>query len=273
MAEAGGSQGPPQGAMLAVQAPLDELENLVKTSSRKVVLANHNSPSRGVLSGPTEAIVEIEKKCRQKKINAMRLPVSAAFHSEQVKSAGRPFQLALEKIPITPTPVAVFSNTTATSYPAEANEIRTLLGNHLARPVDFVGEIENLYATGMRTFVEIGPKSILTGLISDILRDRDVNTWALDAAAGKAYGIADLAKLLARLGSLGYPVALPKWENTRSSIRKSRMNVLLSGTNYREQRTDVRGQTTEVRRQTTEDRSQRTEVRGQKTEDRRQTDE
>jgi acyl transferase domain-containing protein len=240
MAEAGGSQGPPQGAMLAVQAPLDELKNLVATSNRKVVLANHNSPSQGVLSGPTTAIVEIEKKCRQKKINAMRLPVSAAFHSEQVKSAGRPFQLALEKIPITPTPVAVFSNTSATAYPAEANEIRTLLGNHLTRPVDFVGEIENLYATGMRTFVEIGPKSVLTGLISDILRDRDVNAWALDAAAGKAYGIADLARLLARLGSLGYPVALPKWENTRSSIRKSRMNVLLSGTNYREQRTEAR---------------------------------
>ncbi|MBW2335384.1 MAG: acyltransferase domain-containing protein [Deltaproteobacteria bacterium] len=239
MAEAGGSQGPSQGAMLAVQAPLDELKNLVATSNRKVILANHNSPSQGVLSGPIAAIVEIEKKCRQKKINAMRLPVSAAFHSEQVKSAGRPFQLALEKIPITPTPVAVFSNTTATAYPAEANEIRTLLGNHLTRPVDFVGEIENLYATGMRTFVEIGPKSVLTGLITDILRDRDVNAWALDATAGKAYGIADLARLLARLGSLGYPVALPKWENTRSSIRKSRMNVLLSGTNYREQRTEA----------------------------------
>ncbi len=125
--------------------------------------------------------------------------------------------------------------------------------------MDFVGEIENLYATGMRTFVEIGPKSVLTGLIADILRDRDVNAWALDAAAGKAYGIADLARLLARLGSLGYPVALPKWENTRSSIRKSRMNVLLSGTNYREQRT-------EDRRQTTGGRAQRTEVRGQKTE-------
>ena len=67
MAEAGGSQGPPQGAMLAVQAPLDELKNLVAISNLKVVLANHNSPSQGVLSGPTAAIVEIEKKCRQKK--------------------------------------------------------------------------------------------------------------------------------------------------------------------------------------------------------------
>ena len=106
--------------------------------------------------------------------------------------------------------------------------------------MDFVSEIENLYATGVRTFVEIGPKSVLTGLIPAILQDRDINAWALDASAGKSYGITDLAKLLGRLASLGYPVALPEWENTRPTARKSRMNVLLSGANYRTQRTEAR---------------------------------
>ena len=235
MDEAGGNQDPPNGAMLAVQTPLEDLENLLRNSSPEVVLANRNSPNQGVLSGPAPAILEIEKKCIQQKINAMRLPVSAAFHSDQVKNAARPFHLALKKIAVNPTAVSVFSNTTGKAYPDDASAIRSLLGNHLSRPVDFVSEIENLYATGVRTFVEIGPKSALTGLISAILQKRDINAWALDASAGKKYGIADLARLLGSLASLGYPVALPKWENTRPAARKSRMNVLLSGANYKEQ--------------------------------------
>ena len=50
----------------AVQAPLDDLENLLENSRSEVVLANRNSPSQGVFSGPTAAILEIEKICRQK---------------------------------------------------------------------------------------------------------------------------------------------------------------------------------------------------------------
>ena len=247
MADAGGNHDPPDGAMLAVFAPLNDLEDLLETSNLEVVLANRNSPGQGVLSGPAAAIAEIEKICKQKKINAIRLPVSAAFHSDLVKTAGRPFRLALKKVAVNPTAISVFSNTTGQAYPPDASETRSLLGSHLTRPVDFVSEIENLYATGVRTFVEIGPKSVLTGLISAILQDRDVNAWALDASAGKRYGIADLARLLGRLASLGYPVALPEWENAHSTVRKSRMSVLLNGTNYRGHKTPELGMRTRRR--------------------------
>jgi acyl transferase domain-containing protein/NAD(P)-dependent dehydrogenase (short-subunit alcohol dehydrogenase family) len=253
MADAGGNHDQPEGAMLAVQAPLDKLDELIENSNPEVVLANRNSPTQGVLSGPTAAIADIENKCKQRKFNAVRLPVSAAFHSDQIKKAGRPFHKALTRVAVKPTNIRVFSNTTAKAYPADPDAVRTLLGKQLTRPVDFVSEIENLYADGVRTFIEIGPKSVLTGLISAILPNRDINTWALDASGGKRYGIADLARLLGRLAALGYPVAMTNWENTLAIGRKSRMNVLLSGTNYRQQRT--------------EDRSQRTEVSGKKTED------
>ncbi len=257
MADAGAGQNSPDGAMLAVQAPLEELEDLLENSGRGVVLANRNSPRQGVVSGPTAAIAEFEKICRQKNIHSVRLPVAAAFHSDQVKSAGRPFQNALKKVAMRPTAISVFSNTTGKAYPTEATAVKSLLGNHLARPVDFVSEIENLYADGVRTFVEIGPKSVLTGLISAILPNRDVNAWALDASGGKRYGISDLARLLGRLSSLGYPVALTAWEKTDATVRKSRMNVFLSGTNYRKQKTEDSGQATAVRKQMMADSLQR----------------
>ena len=283
--------------MLAVQAPLTEIEALVAESNQKVVLANRNSPDQGVLSGSTAAIQEIEKVCKTRKIKAIRLPVSAAFHSEQLNSAVGPLQNALKKVSIKPTAVDVFSNTTANAYPADPAAVCALLSDQLIRPVDFVNEIENMYSAGCRTFVEIGPKSVLTGLISATLQDRQFEATALDASAGKAYGVADLARLIGRLAALGYPVSLTQWENPISSNRKSRMNVLLKGTNFKNrktedrrqrqrrlkaeggmrkvelqrtegQKTDVRSQKAEVRGQRSEVRGQAIEVKGQKTEDR-----
>ena len=98
MAAAGANHHAPKGAMLAVQAPLEELEALIEDSGRKLVIANHNSPSQGVLSGTISAIIDIEKICRNKKIKAVRLPVSTAFHSELVKDAAQPFSDILEEV-------------------------------------------------------------------------------------------------------------------------------------------------------------------------------
>jgi acyl transferase domain-containing protein/NAD(P)-dependent dehydrogenase (short-subunit alcohol dehydrogenase family) len=234
MAAAGARQNSTGGAMLAVKAPLTEIEALIAQPGLNVILANLNSPNQGVLSGPTDAIIAIEKICRKQKISAVRLPVSAAFHSQQVKSAVQPFLNDLRRIEISPTTIDVFSNTTGMAYPADPDKARILLGEHLMQPVNFVNEIENLYQSGVRTFVEIGPKSILTGLIATILQDRDHAAAALDASGGKAYGITDLARLLARLAALGYPVTLSKWENPLRVPRKAHMNVLLSGSNFRD---------------------------------------
>ena len=236
MAAAGQDAQSSPGAMLAVKAPLDELEALVGTSAQKVILANRNSPTQGVLSGTESAINDIEKICRANNFHTIRLPVSTAFHSNLVEDAARPFRDVLNKVAVNPTEVPVFSNTSAKRYPSDPDEVRALLGNQLAQPVDFLGEIEGLFNAGVRTFVEIGPKSVLTGLISAILQGRDFSAMSLDATITQGSGVADLARLLCRLAALGYPLALTDWEKPIGSVRKSRMNIPLSGTNYREQK-------------------------------------
>ena len=282
MDAAGSSRDAHGGSMLAVQAPLADIEELVAASGGKIVLANRNSPSQGVVSGPTGDILEFENQCKARKIRAVRLPVSAAFHSEQIESAVQPFREALKKVEIKPTAVKVFSNTTAGVYPSDPDQVRSLLAEQLIRPVDFVNEIKHLYDSGVRTFVEIGPKSVLSGLISRILENLPFETAALDGSSGKSSGISDLAGLLCRLAALGYPVNLSKWENPALSIRKSHMNVLLNGANYNTKKTEDRrraiedsgqrtegiGQKTAVREQGTEAGSLKTKNRGLRTEDR-----
>ncbi|MDJ0817288.1 MAG: SDR family NAD(P)-dependent oxidoreductase [Desulfobacterales bacterium] len=274
MAAAGGDQDSPQGAMLAVQAPLDEIETLLADSKRNIVLANRNSPAQGVLSGATADIREIEQICKSRNFGVVRLPVSAAFHSQQLKGAVQPFFKALQKVLIDPSAIDVFSNTTAVSYPVDPESARNLLSQQLVHPVNFAGEIDQMYEAGIRTFVEIGPKAVLTGLISANLQDRQFEAIAMDGSKGKANGISDLAHLLCRLAALGYPLKLTNWENPSPLARKSRMQVFLNGANYvnpNDQKTEDRSHRTEDRNQRTEDRNQRTEDRGQKTEDRGQT--
>ena len=225
-----------KGTMMAVHAPLDQLDTLVETSIPDVVLANRNSPNQGILSGSIEAISEGERVCKAQGFRTTRLPVSAAFHSSFVRAAQKPFRKILDTIDIHPGEIPVFSNTTGMSYPSASDAVRDLLGAHLLSPVNFVEEIENLYSEGVRTFLEVGPRTVLTHLVKTILGDRDGQAIALDRSSGKTSAIGDLANCLCHLASLGYPVDLRRWEASASPgiHRENKMSIPITGANYRQ---------------------------------------
>jgi len=222
------------GAMLAVKAPIGKLDALIRESNLDVILANRNSPVQGVLSGPADAIIAAEKICRKNKFRAIRLPVSTAFHSQLVKDAQKPFMKALEKVDLQRPGIPVFSNTSALPYPDKPDETAGLLGRQILCPVDFIGVITNMYDSGVRTFVEVGPKTVLTSLVKAILKGREFTAIALDASSGKLSGIGDLARALGHLAALGYPVKLDQWEeNSGRPSRKKLMNLPISGANLK----------------------------------------
>jgi acyl transferase domain-containing protein/NAD(P)-dependent dehydrogenase (short-subunit alcohol dehydrogenase family)/acyl carrier protein len=276
MAQAGQSDGQNKGGMLAVQAPLNEIESLIKTANLKVVLANRNGPVQGVLSGPIDVLDRAEEKCRAHGFKTMRLPVSAAFHSKLVKEAQKPLSQAIKSIDIKEADIPVFSNTTGKPYPSEPEKAKQLLADHLLSPVNFLDEIKQLYTMGVRTFVEVGPKSVLTGLVKSILKDLQFTAVSLDSTMGKPSGIADLAKTLSLLASLGHNVNLAAWNPGVKDAKKQQMSILLSGANYknrgsggRVQRSEVGSRKSGVGSQKLEVRGQRPEVRDQKSEDKK----
>ena len=235
MAEAGAGAGD-AGAMLAVAAPLQELSLVVEGLAGGVVLANRNSPGQGVLSGPATAIEAADRACREKGWKTVHLPVAAAFHSHLVADAQGPFQQVVDQVHWTPGPVPVMSNTQGAAYPRDVQAAKSLLGRQLAQPVDFVSNIENLYALGIRTFVEVGPKAVLSRLVAAILQGREFACVPVDGSAGRRFGLIDLADALARLAALGYGVRLDRWEKPLPAPRTARMRIPLSGANYRNPR-------------------------------------
>src|SRR5690606_2292604 len=115
---------------------------------------------------------------------------------------------------------------------------RALLADQLAKPVHFSDTIEHLYSAGVRTFVEVGPKAVLTGLVGRILADRPHVAVALDASQGKRNGAADLARVLAQVATWGHAVTLTAWDDAfvppPAEPGRKRMTIPVGGANIYE---------------------------------------
>jgi len=231
-----------KGSMLAVSAPLVEVERMLEEEKLDLVVANCNAPTQAVLSGPSAEIARAVTICSSRKLTCKQLPVAAAFHSTLVADAAEPLLAALASIPFHAGSIPVYSNTTAAEYPAAAAKARKLLAGQLARPVEFVAEIEAMHVAGVRTFVEVGPGSRLSGLVKAILGEHRHTVVALDASGGKRSGMVDLARCLAQLAVLGHPLQLTRWDEgfqppTLAAGKKPAMTIPLCGANYVKPRT------------------------------------
>ncbi|MCF6248780.1 MAG: acyltransferase domain-containing protein, partial [Desulfobacula sp.] len=230
MAVAGKKEGD-SGSMLAVQAKLSFIEKLIADENLDLVLANKNSHSQGILSGDSKEILRAKKLCKKKKIRAVELPVAAAFHSKLVKDAARPFTKDVDCISFSPTRIDVLSNTTGKPYGRKKNEIKHMLGNQLANPVLFLDNIEQMVENKVSTFVEVGPKAVLTGLVKSILKDTDINAVALDDPSKKWSGTENLAHVLCLVSVNGFNVDLTQWEDAAQKPLIKKMRIPLTGAN------------------------------------------
>ncbi|MBI3828689.1 MAG: SDR family NAD(P)-dependent oxidoreductase [Planctomycetes bacterium] len=238
MAEAGEGAGD-HGAMLAVQAPLEAVQQALAEEKIDAVLANKNAPQQWVLSGATAEIEKAAAAFGRRNLRATRLPVSAAFHSPLMSAAEGPFRAALNATNFEAPKIPVYANRTGQPYPADAAQARELLATHLTNPVEFLASIQALHAAGMRTFVEVGAGARLTGLVKAILGDADYLALYLNGSNGKGSGEADLARVLAVLAARGHALDLSKWDeghSPRDAKAAPALTIPICGANYRKPR-------------------------------------
>ena len=86
-----------EGAMAAVmKLPADDVESLCAEVDGYVVCANYNSPAQTVVSGEAGAVDALVKLCKERKVRAMKLPVSAPFHCKLMEPAADDVAAAME---------------------------------------------------------------------------------------------------------------------------------------------------------------------------------
>jgi malonyl CoA-acyl carrier protein transacylase len=133
-------------------------------------VANFNSPTQTVLSGPT---IDIKRAAASFEAAGARmympLQVSAAFHSRYMAESARQFADFLAPIPFKSLQTPVIANVTGRPYPVGAHEsIKATLVQQIAQSVLWTQSVRYLLEQGAGPFVEIGPGNVLTRLVQEI---------------------------------------------------------------------------------------------------------
>jgi [acyl-carrier-protein] S-malonyltransferase len=169
------------GSMAAILGLEDEV---VETLCRRILgvwPANYNCPGQIVVSGEDPAVEECCSEAeREGARRTVKLQVSGAFHSPLVAKAAERLRPALDRVRFSE-PVAPFMSTvTAKIEPVQ--RLSTLLVDQLTAPVKFTQAASSLARDGVKTFVEVGPGNVLTGLLKRI--DRSVKAIPVSSVAG-----------------------------------------------------------------------------------------
>jgi [acyl-carrier-protein] S-malonyltransferase len=139
-----------------------------------VQLANYNSPGQIVISGHKEALGRALELARERGAKrAIPLAVSIASHSPLMQIAAESFASVVAQVDFHRPRIPVVANVTAAPITTVA-AIREELVEQLTSTVRWVESVQYMIAQGVTTFVEVGPKNVLTGLIRRI--DRSVQT-------------------------------------------------------------------------------------------------
>ena len=157
------------GSMAAIiKLPTETIEEVCASCSGLVIPANYNSEGQVVISGEAEAVAEACKKMMEAGAKrALPLPVSGAFHSPLMEPARLELAEAIDKTPFQAPACPVYQNVTALPS-SDPEVIKANLLKQLTSPVRWTQTVQNMVADGADYFLEIGPGTVLQGLVGRI---------------------------------------------------------------------------------------------------------
>ena len=159
------------GAMSAIlKLAIAEVHDIVAAASKEgvVVAANHNSEMQIVISGEAAGVEAASTLAGERGGRAIALPVSGAWHSPLVAAAVPDFEKAMEKATFSSPSGKIFFNVTAAPE-TDAIAIQSIMSRQIASLVKWYDIILTMHQQGVTTFIEVGAKKVLSGLLKKIL--------------------------------------------------------------------------------------------------------
>ena len=157
------------GTMAAIiKLPTETIEEICASCTGIVIPANYNCDGQIVISGEAEAVAEACAKMKEAGAKrALPLAVSGAFHSPLMEPARLELAEAIDKTPFRAPVCPVYQNVTALPS-TDPDVIKDNLLRQLTSPVRWTQTVENMVADGADYFLEIGPGTVLQGLVGRI---------------------------------------------------------------------------------------------------------
>ena len=148
-------------------------EVLERLGVNSLDVANDNTPTQQVLSGPTQELERVAPELRAAGAQVIPLKVSAAFHSRYMRPAREAFAAFLREFSFAPLRFPVISN--AEALPYEDTRLPELLARQIDSPVRWTQSVRYVLGLGEQEFVEVGHGQVLTGLIRQIRQQTPVS--------------------------------------------------------------------------------------------------
>ena len=157
------------GTMAAIIGlPTEKVEEICGSIEGVVIPANYNCDGQIVISGEKEAVLAACEACKQAGAKrALPLAVSGAFHSPLMEPARAELAKAIEATLIKAPRCPIYQNVTAAAETDPACIKENLL-KQLTSPVRWTQSIKNMIAAGADEFTELGPGTVLQGLVKRI---------------------------------------------------------------------------------------------------------
>ncbi|KZM71906.1 type I polyketide synthase [Nocardia terpenica] len=158
-------------AFAVIGAPADRVLAALE-DRQEIVLSHDNAPNQSMVCGPKPIVEEFVRWFRARKVLGHVLPFQSGFHTPMLEPYLDPVRRIARHLETLPPSVPVWSATTVSPYPSDADDIRELFFRHLLEPVRFRPLIEAMYAAGFRAFIQVGTGQ-LGSLIGDTLHGKD----------------------------------------------------------------------------------------------------
>jgi len=164
----------PGGMRAVLGLYIEEIEEIIAEclSGGVVTAANHNTSQQIVISGSVEGLDAVTEKAVEREAKVIPLNVSVANHSPLVAGAVPDFSDFMDGIvfkePQTPLYFNVSGNTEN-----DSGRIKAMMAKQIASRVRWFEIIQSMIADGVDTFIEVGPKAILTGMMRKIVSKKD----------------------------------------------------------------------------------------------------
>jgi malonyl CoA-acyl carrier protein transacylase len=163
----------PEVTLLAIGAGKALVEQIAETAAGgSVAIAMDNCPHQCIAVGPTPDLSRVESALLSQGVVCERLPFRRPYHTAMFEPWMEPYRQLFAPVAFVAPSTSVFSCTTAQPFPPDGDAIRDLAVNQWVSPVEFTRTIEAMYASGVRLFVEAGPRGNLSAFTEDILRGK-----------------------------------------------------------------------------------------------------
>jgi amino acid adenylation domain-containing protein len=209
-----------RGTMLSVR--LDEVR-ISPFLNAGLSIAALNSPSLSVVSGPIEAIEELEKRLERESVECKRLRTSHAFHSTMMDPMLDAFEDEVRRVTLHAPSIPYVSGVTGTWIKPEEVITPRYWRDHCRKPVRFADAARLLLDLPEAVLLEVGPGQSLTVLARQQRGNRAVPIMA--SMPERAAEAGDSGTMLEALGRLWTAGVQPEWKRVWNHKRRQRVSL------------------------------------------------